>query len=82
MARVKVLHKRNLIRQGAFTGAEDEMLTATHTKLMLTRSSFIRWAVLKQIREVLGAQAVPQRERVMRDVTEQGKSLVNERAEA
>jgi hypothetical protein len=70
MARVKVLHKRNLIRQGAFTSAEDEALTAAHTKLMLTRSSFIRWAVLKQIQETLGVRTVPQRERVIRDITE------------
>jgi hypothetical protein len=70
MARIKALHKRDIIRQGAFTSAEDEMLTAAAEKVMLTRSSFIRWAVLKQIRETLGTRAVPQRERVMRDVTE------------
>lgn len=67
MARIKSLHKRDIIRQGAFTSAEDEMLTAAAEKVMLTRSSFIRWAVLKQIRETLGVQAEPKARTSQRD---------------
>jgi hypothetical protein len=75
MARIKVANRRTTIRQSAFTSVEDLDLTAAAKKVMLTRSSFIRWAVLKQTREVLNPQ-MDQREPRQRVATADAGLLV------
>lgn len=69
MARDKLLHRRNFIRQAAFTYAEDIAIDAMAERMMLTRSSFIRWAVLKQLPAVLEARTA-QRDRVQERFTQ------------
>ena len=67
MSRYKVENKRDVVRQVALTADEDQELSAVTEAMMLSRSSFIRWAVLSHLRSgAMPRIPIPQRIRGLR----------------